>query len=235
MKKLLTLFLITALTLGCLAGCGNSEPAEKENTSEVETQQTEETSTETEVVESEDETEVAETEIEETTDEVEVPEMELATATMQSEDGSAKIEITYNATNYEYLEYSSDNVAFFIKESVDVFSGKYEDVLPVGGSNFWLRANFSAQDCYNEKVEACNNANVDLSEMEQFTIGDKTAYVFSDNYMKDDWKTMTPTVVVEVGNHILMSSFPTYDSDEATHEDFIWWVNDVLVDVKVVE
>ena len=63
---IVNLFLITALTLSCLAGCGSSEPAEKENASEVETQQTEETSTETEVVEPAVETteEVVETVVE---------------------------------------------------------------------------------------------------------------------------------------------------------------------------
>ena len=47
MKKLFTLFLITALALSCFTGCGDNKPADKETTSETEMQQTTETTTET--------------------------------------------------------------------------------------------------------------------------------------------------------------------------------------------
>lgn len=232
MKKLLTLFLITALTLSCLAGCGSNEPAESTETSvETETQQTEETSTETEVVESETEEVESEEATEETSEEVAEP--EIATTTMQSEDGSVKIEITYNAAVYDYEEYDSSYVGGFgVKENVDLSPEKYGEHFP-GGCQFEFRANSSAQAEYDIKLEACNSGDVPLSEMEQFTIGDKAAYVFSDNYYKDDWKTITPCVVIEIDNNVLIFFFNTIEG--GTHEDCLGWVDDFFVDAKVIE
>ena len=132
MKKLLTMMLILALSVSCLIGCGSSEPTETETTSKEETQQTEETSTETEVVESETEEVDTEEATEETSEEVAEPEMEQATAVVADEDGSVKIEITYNATVFELDAEHSDQLDFHVKEFDENLSFQYEDAgLPV--------------------------------------------------------------------------------------------------------
>lgn len=230
MKKLLTLLLIIALSVSCLASCGNSEPAE--NTGEAEIQQTEETTTEAEV-ESEAETEVAETEVEEeATDEVVEPEMELETVTMQSEDGSAKIEITYNATFYDYAENTSAQGNFFLNENSDALLDKYEwPSIIAGGGEIFFYANYSAQDYYNERVGLCSPYDIDVTEMEQLTINDKTSYVFKEDFYSDV-ERMMPYIVFEIDSNVLVFLLP---SGDWTNEDFLREVGEFFVDAKVVE
>lgn len=232
MKKLLTLFLITALTLSCLAGCGSSEPAEKENASEVETQQTEETSTEADVVESDAETEVTETEVEETTDEVVVPEMELGTVTMQSEDGSAKIELTYNATFFDYEEVVANQGNFYLNENDIEYMEKYEWPENIaGGGQIFFCAGYSVQDYYDERIGLCVPYDIDVTEMEQITIKDKTGYLFREDFY-DEAENMMPYIVFEVENNVVVFLLP---SGNWTNEDFIRDIGEFFIDAKVVE
>ena len=213
--------LVLALSVSCLGGCGSSESAEKETTSKVETQQIEEPSTETEVESEED-----------LTEEVAEPELELATVMMQTEDGSAKIEITYNATFYDYFENTSSQGNFCINENDFAFMEKYEWPSAVaGGGEIFFHANYSAQDYHNERVELNGQYGINVTDMEQLTISDKTAYVFKEDFYNDEERLM-PYIVFEIDSNVLVFLLP---SGDWTNEDFLRDVGEFFVNAKVVE
>ena len=242
MKKLLAVFLITALTISCLAGCGNNEPAEKETTSEVEKQQTEEPSTETESVGSEAETEVAETEVEETTDEYDEDEetvelqFEPATVIVADVETGTRVEVTYNDCYFsvqddtpEYVSIVMDNdmyMATFFTETPDMDVHK----ILYGGCNITYFSDMSVTDFYNSRIGACNvTGTCSVSEMVSYEIKAGTLYNYNEYYTSDN-AVYAEYAVLECGNGVLV--FETW-SDGAVEMELVFDI--FFIDAKVAE
>lgn len=215
MNKILTIMLILALSVSYLVSCSNSQPAETDAPNKEDMQQTENQETE----------KVAEEKAEE-------PKQKLAKVTMQSEDGNTKIELTYNATFYNYLENTSNQGNFCINENDNVFMEKYEwPPVVAGGGEIFFFANRSAQDFHNERVKLNNQYNINVTDMEQLTISGKTAYVFKEDFYNNTEKLM-PYIVFEIDDNLLAFLLP---SGNWTNEDFLRDVGEFFVDAKTLK
>lgn len=207
MKKILALLLIATLTMSCFIGCGNSGSTDNESTSKDETQKNEETNSQTD--------EGADS----------GSEMKIGTITIDSRDGSKKVEIKYNTTFYDCFAEFQDHGSFCLKEDAEAFFEKYEwPGVIAGGGEFWVYANYSKEDYYKERLDLCLPYNISVSEMKPLTIGDKTAYIIFEDGNQ-------PHVIFEFDNNVFEILLP---SGNWSDEDILRDVGEFFVDAKEI-
>lgn len=211
MKKLLAVFLIMTLTMSSFVGCGNSGAPEQDDTVKDETQKNEESNSQT----NEDSEENADS----------GSEMKLATITIDSRDGSKKVEITYNATFYDSSLDFPNQGRFCLKSEAEAFFEKYDwPGVVAGGGEFWVYANYSKDDYYQERLDLCLPYNISVSEMKPLTISGKTAYVIFEDGNQ-------PHVIFEIDNNVFEILLP---SGEWSDEEILRDVGEFFVDAKVI-